>query len=35
MMFLVRIERWLCLAGMWIAGFLLLSMVVLAGANVF
>ena len=35
MMVLVRIERWCCLAGMWIAGILLLSMVLLAGANVF
>ncbi|MDD4098802.1 MAG: TRAP transporter small permease subunit, partial [Lentisphaeria bacterium] len=34
MMVLVWIERWCCLAGMWIAGALLLLMVLLAGANV-
>ena len=32
---LVRLERWLCLAGMWIAGVLLGALVLLSGLNVF
>ena len=32
---LVRLERWLCLAGMATAGFLLMALVLLSGANVF
>ena len=32
---LVRLERWLCLAGLGIAGFLLCALVLLSGLNVF
>jgi len=32
---LVRLERWLCLAGMWVAGVLLCALVLLSGLNVF
>ncbi|MBP1582560.1 MAG: TRAP transporter small permease [Victivallales bacterium] len=32
---LVRLERWLCLAGLGIAGFLLGALVLLSGLNVF
>jgi TRAP-type C4-dicarboxylate transport system permease small subunit len=32
---LVRLERWLCLAGMWVAGVLLGALVLLSGLNVF
>ena len=32
---LVRLERYLCLAGLWIAAFLLCALVLLSGLNVF
>ena len=32
---LVRLERWLCLAGLWVAAVLLGALVLLSGLNVF
>ena len=32
---IVRLERWLCLSGMAVAGFFLVVLVLLSGINVF